>query len=91
MRVMSDEKPQKIKLIASSERSYTWQRIFELVKQHKPELIKAHIIAFFAMLATVPLPLLLPILVDEVLLDQPGPIVAFLQFFGSPEWYGPVY
>ena len=91
MRVMSDEKPKKIKLIASSERSYTWQRIYELVKQHKPELIKAHIIAFFAMLAMVPLPLLLPLLVDEVLLDKPGPIVAFLQVFGSAEWYGPVY
>ncbi len=91
MRAISDEKPKKIKLIASSERSYTWRRIFELVKQHKPELVKAHIIAFFAMLAMVPLPLLLPLLVDEVLLDKPGPIVAFLQLFGSSEWYGPVY
>lgn len=91
MRAMSDEKPKKIKIIASSARSYTWQRIYELVKQHKPELVKAHIIAFFAMLAMVPLPLLLPLLVDEVLLDKPGPIVAFLQLFGSPEWYGPVY
>ncbi|NPA72363.1 MAG: ABC transporter ATP-binding protein, partial [Gammaproteobacteria bacterium] len=91
MRPMSAEPLKKVTVTASSDRSYTWQRIFELVKQHKPELIKAHIIAFFAMLATVPLPLLLPILVDEVLLDKPGPIVAFLQFFGSPEWYGPVY
>lgn len=72
-------------------RAYTWRRIYELVVQHKPELIKAHIIAFFAMLAMVPLPLLLPLLVDEVLLDKPGPIVAFLQLFGSSEWYGPVY
>lgn len=76
---------------ALSERSYTWQRIFELVKRHKPRLVKAHIIALFAMLATVPLPLLLPILVDEVLLDQPGWIVGFLQTLVSPDWYGATY
>jgi ATP-binding cassette subfamily C protein len=43
------------------------------------------------MLATVPLPLLLPILVDEVLLDQPGWIVGFLQTLVSPDWYGATY
>lgn len=76
---------------ALSERSYTWQRIFELVKRHKPRLVKAHVIALFAMLATVPLPLLLPILVDEVLLNQPGWIVGFLQTLVSPDWYGATY
>ncbi|WP_178861698.1 ABC transporter ATP-binding protein [Thiomicrorhabdus cannonii] len=76
---------------ALSERSYTWQRIFELVKRHKPRLVKAHIIALFAMLATVPLPLLLPILVDEVLLDKPGWIVGFLQSLVAPDWYGATY
>ncbi len=91
MRAMAAQKPTKVKVEASSARSYTWQRIYDLVVQHKPELIKANIIAFFAMLATVPLPLLLPILVDEVLLDKPGPIVAFLQSFVSSEWYTATY
>jgi len=88
---MAAEKPKKVKVTALSERSYTWQRIYDLVVEHKPELIKANIIAFFAMLATVPLPLLLPILVDEVLLDKPGFIVGFLQSLVSSDWYGPVY
>ncbi|WP_051145235.1 ABC transporter ATP-binding protein [Thiomicrorhabdus sp. Kp2] len=88
---MTAEKPRKVKVTASSERSYTWQRIYDLVVQHKPELIKANIIALFAMLATVPLPLLLPILVDEVLLDKPGFIVESLQKLVSPDWYGPIY
>ena len=88
---MAAEKPKKIKVTATSDRSYTWQRIYDLVVQHKPELIKANIIAIFAVLATVPLPLLLPILVDEVLLDKPGPIVAFLQSFVSPDWYTATY
>jgi len=91
MRGMAAEKPRKVKVIASSDRSYTWQRIYDLVVQHKPELIKANIIAFFAMLATVPLPLLLPILVDEVLLDKPGPIVAFLQSFVASDWHTATY
>ncbi len=59
--------------------AYSWQRIFDLVLRHKSRLIKAHIIALFAMLATVPLPLLLPLLVDEVLLDKPGWIVHSLN------------
>ena len=91
MRTMAAEKPTKIKVSALSERSYTWQRIYDLVIEHKPELIKSNIIAFFAMLATVPLPLLLPILVDEVLLDKPGVVVGFLQSFVSSDWYGPIY
>lgn len=71
--------------------AYSWRRIFDLVVQHKSLLIKAHIIAFFATLATVPLPLLLPLLVDEVLLDQPAWIVASLQALAPETWYTPFY
>ena len=86
---MSDSKP--VKVIPSSDRSYTWRRIYDLVLKHKPNLIKAHFIALFAMLVTVPLPLLLPFLVDEVLLDKPGMIVEFLQRWVPEDWLGPVY
>lgn len=65
---------------------YSWQRIFELVIRHKPQLIKAHIIALFAMIATVPLPLLLPLLVDEVLLNQPAWIVGTLNQWIPESW-----
>lgn len=58
---------------------YSWQRIFDLVVRHKSKLIKAHVIALLAMLATVPLPLLLPLLVDEVLLQKPGIVVHTLN------------
>lgn len=73
------------------EGAYSWRRIFELVKQHKPLLIKAHIIALLATLAIVPLPLLLPLLVDEVLLNQPDWIVATLQSVAPEHWYGAFY
>ncbi|VAW45685.1 Efflux ABC transporter, permease/ATP-binding protein [hydrothermal vent metagenome] len=91
MRPSSSLPVKPVTLIATSERSYTWQRIFDLVLQHKPALIKAHIIAFFATLAIVPLPLLLPFLVDEVLLDKPGMIVAFLNQWVSSDWHTSVY
>ncbi|CAN8141611.1 ABC transporter ATP-binding protein/permease [uncultured Thiomicrorhabdus sp.] len=82
------EKSAKVDL---ANRTYSWQRIYDLVLRHKPALVKAHIIALFAMLVTVPLPLLLPILVDEVLLDKPGYIVNTLNTWVSPEWHGPIY
>jgi ATP-binding cassette subfamily C protein len=82
------EKSAKVDL---ANRTYSWQRIYDLVLRHKPALVKAHIIALFAMLATVPLPLLLPILVDEVLLDKPGYIVNTLNAWVNPEWHGPIY
>ncbi|MFA6699325.1 MAG: ABC transporter ATP-binding protein [Thiomicrospira sp.] len=75
----------------STQPAYSWQRIFQLVKQHKPLLIKAHLIAILATLATVPLPLLLPLLVDEVLLNQPAWIVASLQTIAPESWYSPIY
>lgn len=91
MRGMGMEAPKKVKVTATSERSYTWRRIYELTLQHKPQLVKAHIIAFFAMLATVPLPLLLPILVDEVLLNQPGWVVGGLNQILPAEWHTAFY
>lgn len=91
MRGMAMEAPKKVKVEATSERSYTWRRIFELTLRHKPKLVKAHVIAFFAMLATVPLPLLLPILVDEVLLNQPGWIVGGLNEILPAGWQTATY
>ncbi|KJY82446.1 ABC transporter ATP-binding protein [Vibrio galatheae] len=42
------------------------------VKIHKSKLILANIIAIIATLISVPIPLLMPLMVDEVLLNQPG-------------------
>ncbi len=65
---------------------YSWKRIYQLVIKHKKRLIQANIIAFFAMLVTVPLPLLLPLLVDEVLLHQSGWIVETLNRIVPSTW-----
>lgn len=66
----------------------SWQQLTNELFKHKPTLIKANIIALFAMLVSVPIPLLLPLLVDEVLLDQPGSIVNTVYTIFPASWHG---
>ena len=75
---------------AQTTQPYTWQRIFSIVKQHKKTLILANVIAVFAAALSVPVPLLMPLLVDEVLLDKPGQIVDSLTAVLPPSWVTPV-
>lgn len=69
---------------------YNWQYILKIAKQHKRQLILAHVIAIIATLASVPVPLLLPLLVDEVLLNQPGIIVNTINSITPESWHSPV-
>jgi ATP-binding cassette subfamily C protein len=57
--------------------------------EHRRELISAQAVAILAALAAVPVPLLMPLLVDEVLLHRPGPAVALMDRLLPPEWQGP--
>ncbi len=50
-----------------------------LLLKHRQELVYAHLIAIVATIIAVPLPLLLPVLVDEVLLNKPAEAIDFLQ------------
>lgn len=69
---------------------YTWSYILNIVKQHKKELISAHFFAILATLATVPVPLLMPLLVDEVLLNKPGMTIHTVNQFVPPQWQTPL-
>ncbi|WP_457639488.1 ABC transporter ATP-binding protein [Persephonella sp.] len=51
---------------------YSWDRIFSEIKKYKRELIIGHILAVTATAISIPVPLFLPLLVDEVLLNKPG-------------------
>ncbi len=66
---------------------YSWRDLMQRVLAHRRELILANLIAVGATLAAVPVPLLLPVLVDEVLLGQPGPVVPAIQAL-LPEGWG---
>lgn len=51
---------------------YTFKTLFHEIKHYKKELIFANIIACLAVLVNTPVPLLMPMLVDEVLLGKKG-------------------
>lgn len=70
--------------------AYTWSSILGIVREHKKDLISAHIVAILAAVASVPIPLLMPLLVDEVLLHQPGRLLALLNARFPEAWHGPV-
>jgi len=68
---------------------FSWRFIVSLALKHKRNIIHANIIAIFAVIASVPIPLLMPLLVDEVLLNQPAQLVAAVNTLFPAEWYGP--
>ncbi len=70
--------------------TYDWAYIRKIALQHKSKLMKANVIAILATLASVPIPLLMPLLVDEVLLGHPGVSVEFLNSLTPPEWHVPL-
>jgi len=71
---------------------YSWQYVLSIFLTHKRELIVAHIVALFAALLSVPLPLLMPLLVDEVLIGEPGVMVDTMQTLLPVEWrHGAAY
>lgn len=70
--------------------AYTWRYIYQLALKHKKELVTAHIIAVLGAITSVPVPLLMPLLVDEVLLHKPGIAIATIDKFTPSEWHLPV-
>lgn len=67
-----------------------WQSIFRELRRHRPALLRGNLIALLAVICAVPVPLFLPVLVDEVLLHQPGGFVAFFSPWFPAAWHGPV-
>lgn len=70
---------------------YTFKYIVELAFQHRKELIAANTIAVLAVIASVPIPLLIPLLVDEVLLDKPGKVVEVFNAMFPGQSHDPVF
>ena len=67
------------------QKHYTFKTLFHEVKPYKKELILANVVAFLAVLVSTPVPLLMPMLVDEVLLGKKGFVTHVVDgFLGSP-------
>jgi ATP-binding cassette subfamily C protein len=69
-------------------KNYTWREVLRMITRHRRELVAANIIAVLGALTAVPVPLLIPLLVDEVLLDNPGPAVAWMNSAFPEAWHG---
>lgn len=67
----------------------SWRWIQSIAFTHKRELVLANIIALLGACAALPIPLLMPLIVDEVLLEQPAQIVGFIQSITPDSWHGP--
>ncbi|EKO3367625.1 ABC transporter ATP-binding protein [Vibrio fluvialis] len=59
------------------------------VKKHKSKLLYANAIAIAATLISVPIPLLMPLMVDEVLLNKPGTGLAVMNKWLPSDWQTP--
>lgn len=68
-----------LKAKAKHKNAVSWNGIFQDILKQRGALLRANVFALLSMLATISLPLLLPLLIDEVVLNEPGRIVPRLQ------------
>ena len=88
--VSKKELLQKESNIHMNKKAYDWKYIIEVAKRHMKQLILANLIAIVATIASIPVPLLLPLLVDEVLLNNPGVVVQTINSITPSLWHGPL-
>lgn len=74
-----------------SQAKYSWRYIIQIALKHKKQLIIGNLIAFLATVASVPVPLLMPLLVDEVLLNHPSIVLNTVNPWLPIEWQQPVF
>lgn len=72
------------------ETKYDWHDLAQMILSHRREIVLANVIAVLGALVSVPVPLLIPLLVDQVLLGQPGAAVAAMNRVFPDAWHGPV-
>lgn len=68
----------------------TMRYIFQEISKHKRVLIVANIVAILSTLLTIPVPLLIPMLIDEIILGKGENITHTIDQYitiGSPEYY----
>ncbi len=71
--------------------SFSFKRIIASALQYKSKLIYANFIAIFAALLSVPIPLILPLMVDEVLLDKPATAISAMNMILPQSWQSAVF
>ena len=72
--------------LAYEHNPFSFSQIISSALQYKQQLIIANFIAIIAAVLSVPIPLILPLMVDEVLLEQPGMAVNYINLFLPGTW-----
>lgn len=67
-----------------SNMSFSWSSIFRMALGHKRNFILANLVSIMATLVYLPVPLIIPSLINEVLLKQPGFFTSCLAYFLPP-------
>lgn len=70
--------------------AYTWNDLFRQTMRHRGLLVRANLIAILTAFLSVPIPLLIPLLVDEVLLKQAGSLTHAIDQIFPTSWHGPI-
>lgn len=68
---------------------YSWGFIFRIALTHRRQLAAGHMNALLATMLTVPVPLLMPLLVDELLLHHPGRVLNTVNPLLPEAWRQP--
>ena len=71
-------------------RPFDWYDVLANFNAHRGQIVLATLVALAAALISVPVPLLMPLLVDEVLLKQPAQLVAMVDAFVPVQWQTPL-
>ena len=65
---------------------YTFRTLYDQIKSQKHDFWRTNFYGIAATLLLLPIPMLIPLLIDEVLLDHPGKMTEMISgFFGSAE------
>ena len=62
----------------------TWSALLNETKPYRSKIIMAQFIALFAVIVSLPIPLLFPLLIDQIILDKPAELVAVMKRLFDP-------
>lgn len=67
-------------------RPYTFKSLYKQIKTQKSDFFRTSLYGIIATLLLLPIPMLIPLLIDEVLLEHPGKMTEIISlFFTNPE------
>jgi ATP-binding cassette subfamily C protein len=77
---------QKYMITGNMTQHYTFKTLYDQIKAQKSDFLRTNFYGIIATLILLPIPMMMPLLIDEVLLEHPGKMTEVISgFFGSSE------